>query len=75
MLSAMSGRLKVVADDGRRAFSISLSSPELALYVPPMIWGMQYDHSENAVLLVLASRPYETEDYIRDYSAFRAAAN
>jgi len=32
-----------------------------------MIWGTQWRHSRDAVLLVLASHPYDAADYIRDY--------
>ena len=35
-----------------------------------MIWGIQYDYSPDAVLLVFASDYYETDDYIRDYDLF-----
>jgi UDP-2-acetamido-3-amino-2,3-dideoxy-glucuronate N-acetyltransferase len=40
-----------------------------------MVWGTQYKHSPDAVLLVLASAPYSAEDYIRDYSEFTALAS
>jgi len=42
-----------------------------------MTWGTQYRYSADAVLLVLASHPYDASDYIRDYAEFlelRAAA-
>jgi hypothetical protein len=34
----------------------------------PLVWGTQYAFSADAVLLVFASRPYDADDYIRDYS-------
>lgn len=34
------------------------------------MWREMYDFSEDAVLLVLASEPYEEEDYIRNYEEF-----
>jgi hypothetical protein len=39
-----------------------------------MVWMTQYKHSEDAVLLVLASQKYDADDYIRDYDAFIALA-
>jgi UDP-2-acetamido-3-amino-2,3-dideoxy-glucuronate N-acetyltransferase len=32
-----------------------------------MVWGIQYKFSPDAVLLALASAPYDAADYIRDY--------
>jgi hypothetical protein len=39
-----------------------------------MIWGTQYRYTPDAVLLVLASEPYDAEDYIRDHDQFLAEA-
>ena len=37
-----------------------------------MVWAAQYVHSEDAVLLVLASQAYDPEDYVRDFEEFRS---
>jgi len=47
--------LNIVADDGRNREEFILDRPDLALYLPPMVWGVQYRFSVNAVLLVLVS--------------------
>jgi UDP-2-acetamido-3-amino-2,3-dideoxy-glucuronate N-acetyltransferase len=47
-----------------------LNRPDLGLYIPPMIWGTQYGHTTDAILLVLASDVYDAGDYIRDYDEF-----
>ena len=60
-------------DDGRASEEIVLDAPNLGLYVPPMIWATQYKYSPDALLLVLASHPYDPADYIRDYDDFQAA--
>jgi UDP-2-acetamido-3-amino-2,3-dideoxy-glucuronate N-acetyltransferase len=64
------GSLAVVVDDGRNREEVVLDDPSLGLYLPPMTWGLQYRYTADALLLVLASRPYEPEDYIRDYDDF-----
>lgn len=46
-----------------------LSSTTEALVVPPMNW-LDIEMSQNATLLVLADREYESEDYIRDFDEF-----
>jgi hypothetical protein len=42
----------------------------LGIYVPPMVWSVEYKHSPQADLMVLASHVYRPEDYIRDYDLF-----
>jgi UDP-2-acetamido-3-amino-2,3-dideoxy-glucuronate N-acetyltransferase len=69
-LICLRGGVSAIVDDGFRREEIRLDSPDLALYMPPMIWGTQYRYSSDAVLLVLASLPYENDDYIRDYEEF-----
>lgn len=71
LLICTAGSVNVIADDGRTRQEFVLDRRDLALYLPPMVWGVQHKHSADAVLLVLASAPYDPEDYIRDYDVFR----
>lgn len=64
------GQCAVVVDDGFRREELLLSTPSLGLYIPPMIWGIQYKYSADAALLVFASDHYDSGDYIRDYAEF-----
>lgn len=49
------------------ALAVRLDSPQVALLIPPMYWACQYQRSNEAVLAVVASHPYDEQDYIRDY--------
>jgi acetyltransferase-like isoleucine patch superfamily enzyme len=69
-LVAAAGQITIAIDDGRRAFAIKLSRPDLGLYLPPRTWSMQYGHSPDAVLLVLTSDVYNRAGYISDYREF-----
>ena len=69
-LICVRGSVSVVADDGENRQEFVLDRPELGLLLPPMIWGIQYRYSADAVLLVFASHYYDAEDYIRDYEEF-----
>ena len=71
-LVCVAGRCHLVTDDGRNRYEFILDSPTKGIHVPPMVWGVQYKFSRDAVLLVLASDYYDPHDYIRDYSEFRA---
>ena len=73
-LVAVTGSLHVIADDGVNREEFVLDAPSKGLYLPPMVWGIQYRHTADAVLMVLASQPYDAADYIRDYQDFLAAA-
>lgn len=71
-LVCVKGACAVMVDDGRRRAEIVLDRPNRGIYIPPMVWGVQYKYSADAVLLVLASDIYRAEDYIRDYDEFLA---
>jgi acetyltransferase-like isoleucine patch superfamily enzyme/dTDP-4-dehydrorhamnose 3,5-epimerase-like enzyme len=72
-LVAARGSLAVVIDDGVNSEEVVLDAPNMGLYVPPMIWAVQYKYSADALLLVFASDHYDPGDYIRDYEEFLAA--
>ena len=69
-LVCVSGSCAVMADDGVNRTELLLDAPNIGLYLPPMVWGVQYKYSEDAVLLVFASHHYDREDYIRNYSEY-----
>lgn len=69
-LICVRGSCAVVADDGYQRQEFLLDRPDLGLHLPPMVWGIQYKYSAEAVLLVFASHFYDAGDYIRDYSQF-----
>jgi len=47
-----------------------LEGPSIGIYIPPLVWGVQYKHSPDSVTLVFASDFYDPEDYVRDYDEF-----
>lgn len=73
-LICVRGSCAVVADDGIDRQEFLLDRQDLGIYLPPMVWGIQYKYSADAVLLVFASHYYDSADYIRDYSKFRQLA-
>jgi WxcM-like, C-terminal len=72
LIIAMSGSFDVVVDDGSNRGRCHLNRSYRGLYVPPMIWREMDNFSSGSVCLVLASAPFDEDDYIRDYDAFRA---
>jgi hypothetical protein len=68
------GQCSVTVDDGTTCLEVLLDKPSVGIYLPPMIWGKQWQYSADAALLVFASEPYDPSDYIREYEAFVKAA-
>jgi dTDP-4-dehydrorhamnose 3,5-epimerase-like enzyme len=66
----LKGSCALVIDDGKGRDEIILDKPDLGVYLPPMIWGVQYKFTPDAILLVLASEIYKADDYIRDYDDY-----
>ena len=71
-LVCLHGSCRVLLDDGRNRCEVTLDRPDMGVFMPEMIWGTQYRYSADAVLLVFASRTYESADYLRTYDEFRA---
>jgi UDP-2-acetamido-3-amino-2,3-dideoxy-glucuronate N-acetyltransferase len=69
-LVCLKGSCSVVLDDGQNRAELFLNRPNLGLYIPPMVWAIEYKYSQDAILIVLASDIYKAEDYIRDYDQF-----
>ncbi|GAA4373007.1 FdtA/QdtA family cupin domain-containing protein [Hymenobacter koreensis] len=71
IIFAVSGRIVFTLEDveGHQQ-TFELSRPNIGLYVPRMFWRtIRFSH--NAVLLCLASKEYDEQDYIRDYNSFK----
>lgn len=70
LIIAASGSFDVILNDGNEKRTFTLNRPYKGLLVVPGIWRELNNFSSGSVCLVLASMPYEVEDYIRDYNDF-----
>lgn len=70
LVIAASGSFDVTLDDGIVKRTFSLNRPYQGLLITPGIWRELTNFSSGSVCLVLASRVYEEEDYIREYDTF-----
>lgn len=64
------GSSKVKVKDYKTEKIYVLDKPHTGIYLPKMIWKEMYDFSPGSILLVLASEPYDTKEYIRNYEEF-----
>lgn len=69
-LICVHGACRILLDDGQKRREVTLDRPDLGVYMPPMLWGTQYQYTPDAVLIVFASHPYDPADYIRTYDEF-----
>lgn len=67
---ALSGSFDVILDDGKERKTYPLNRSYYGLYVPKGIWREMNNFSTNSLALILASTPYDAEDYIYDYEQF-----
>ena len=74
LIIAISGSFDVVLDDGTERKKVQLNRSYNGLLITSMVWREIENFSSGAVCLVLASRPYEEDDYYRDYRDFCNAA-
>ncbi|MEG0869409.1 MAG: FdtA/QdtA family cupin domain-containing protein [Hafnia sp.] len=68
----VAGSCKIVLDDGFKREEVVMDCPTRGLLIESMMWREMHDFSDDCVLLVLASEPYQESDYIRDYQKFVA---
>lgn len=73
LIVATSGSFDVVINDGTETEIFNLNCPYQGLYVPRMMWRELNNFSSGSVCMVLASLPYDEDDYYRDYEDFVAA--
>ena len=73
VMVCLAGECRVLLDDGTAAEDLQMRRNDRGLVLEPMIWHEMYDFSADCVLLVLADAWYEEAEYIRSYSAFKAA--
>ncbi|QWD83801.1 WxcM-like domain-containing protein [Polynucleobacter sp. MWH-P3-07-1] len=70
LIIASSGSFDVVLDDGNQKKRFHLNRPYFGLYVCPYIWRELDNFSSGSVCTVMASRPYEEDDYFRNYKDY-----
>ncbi len=70
VLINVNGTSKVKVMDGKNEMIYLLDKPYKGLYLPKMVWKEMYDFSPDSVLLTLASEPYDSKEYIRDYREY-----
>lgn len=70
IMISVSGSFDVLLDDGQNKKHVFLSRPYFGLYIPRLVWRELVNFSSGSVCLVLASLPYDKDDYLSEYESF-----
>ena len=70
LIVAASGSFDVLLDDGENKKIVTLNRPNYGLMVVPGIWRELFEFSSGSVCMVMASRKYDEDDYLRGYEEF-----
>ena len=74
VIYAMSGSFRLRLDDGSRQEDVWLNNPIDGILIETMVWREIDRFSQGAVLMCLASEPFDASEYIRDQALFRQLA-
>ncbi len=72
---ALSGSFDVVVDNGLKQTTYSLNRSYYGLLLPAGYWRTLTNFSTNSLAFILASTPYNPDDYILNYSEFIAKSS
>jgi dTDP-4-dehydrorhamnose 3,5-epimerase-like enzyme len=70
LIIALSGSFDVVLNNGNEKSVFHLNRSYNGLYIPNGIWRHMENFSTNSLALVLASTPFDTDDYIYDFTTY-----
>lgn len=75
VIFCIQGQFRLTLDDGKTREEAVLSKANKGVYLAPMIWHEMADMDKRTIILVVASRKYDPNDYIRDYQKFLRLVN
>jgi dTDP-4-dehydrorhamnose 3,5-epimerase-like enzyme len=60
----ISGKCEIYCNNGFKKTTYKLDSPNKCLILDPKDWHKMYNFSKDAILMVIASEPFDKNDYI-----------
>ncbi len=70
---ALSGSFDLVLHDGVREHKFSLNRSYYGIYIPKLTWRRLENFSTNSLALVIASKGFSVDEYIRNFDQFKIA--
>jgi hypothetical protein len=75
VIIALSGSFDVILNDGEREYKFTLNRSYLGLYIPKLMWRRLENFSTNSLALIVSSKLYDSNEYIKDYKEFKKIKN
>ena len=75
VLIAVSGSCRILVENGDKREEFLLNQNRVGLRITNLVWRELWDFSPDCALVVMASRHYDPDDYIRDYQQFAQMVN
>ena len=72
---ALSGSFDIVLNDGLKEEKFSLNRSYYGLLIPKMYWRRLENFSTNSLALIVSDKPYNENDYVRNFEEFKTLTN
>jgi hypothetical protein len=70
VMFCINGSCHVTLHDGHATQDVLLCQPNRGLYIGPRLWHSMQRFEDNCILLILASKLFNEDDYIRNYDDY-----
>lgn len=70
VIFCINGSFKIKLDDGVNSQVLTMKDPALGIILGASLWHTMFSFTSDCVILVLASKYFEADDYIRSYDDF-----
>ena len=71
VIIALSGSFTVELENENFNDKFTLNRSNIGLYIPSMTWRSLHNFSTNSICLVLSSKSFSEDDYIRSYNEYK----
>ena len=75
VIIALSGSFDIILNNGLKEEKYSLNRSYNGLYIPNLTWRRIENFSTNSLALIISSKGYSENDYIRDFNQFKNIVN
>jgi hypothetical protein len=70
VIFCINGSFKIKIDDGVNTQILTMKDPTLGIILGARLWHTMFSFTSDCVILVLASKYFDADDYIRSYDEF-----
>lgn len=74
VIVCLSGSCDFILDNGRERKTIHLDRADQGLYIKGTLWREFTNFCDNCIIMVLANKYYDPDDYIKEYNEFLTEA-